>query len=289
MTACMSSADPFLLSGKQLIFLVGIPRSGTTWLQSMLAAHTAVGSAQESHLFNHYIGPLLQRWQENLQFDDGREGIGLPAYLTQQQFEHGLSQLVYHTLSQTDEFNNNTIFIEKTPDHLVHVDQIARLIPSSRFIYLQRNKYDVIESLLAAGNSWGQAWAPSNVVSAIRLVNSYQRRGLSALRHCPNGRVLRMSYERLRSNPRQELTRALQFIGAETNPEQVEALIHSHTPLKRYGEFAKRNGGLVKEPPEFRRKQKRKLSWLQRLLISLTCRDSSIAMPLVPCATSLEE
>ena len=43
------------------IFIVGVPRSGTTLVQSLLASHTAMTSFTESHFFrkNFSIVPLL--------------------------------------------------------------------------------------------------------------------------------------------------------------------------------------------------------------------------------------
>ena len=38
-----TSAEP------RLVFLVGLPRSGTTWLQKLLGNHPQIGTAQESH------------------------------------------------------------------------------------------------------------------------------------------------------------------------------------------------------------------------------------------------
>ncbi|MEQ8960988.1 MAG: sulfotransferase [Coleofasciculus sp. C2-GNP5-27] len=40
---------------KERIFLVGCPRSGTTLLQSLLAAHPQIASFPESHFFRHLI------------------------------------------------------------------------------------------------------------------------------------------------------------------------------------------------------------------------------------------
>ena len=45
---------------KQRIFLVGCPRSGTTLLQSLLAAHPDITSFPESHFFRHLIDN--RRW-----------------------------------------------------------------------------------------------------------------------------------------------------------------------------------------------------------------------------------
>ena len=42
------------------IFIVGVPRSGTTLLQSLLAAHSELTSFTESHFFSRYFSLSLQ-------------------------------------------------------------------------------------------------------------------------------------------------------------------------------------------------------------------------------------
>jgi hypothetical protein len=46
--------------GHNLVFLIGCPRSGTTWLQRLLASHPQVRTVQETFLFPRYISPQLR-------------------------------------------------------------------------------------------------------------------------------------------------------------------------------------------------------------------------------------
>ena len=50
----------------RLVLLVGAPRSGTTWLQSMLGAHPAAATPQETDLFSRYVTPLADAWSWQL-------------------------------------------------------------------------------------------------------------------------------------------------------------------------------------------------------------------------------
>src|SRR5438876_565526 len=49
------SAPPMALADLDIVFVVGAPRSGTTWLQTMLAAHPEVASPQETYIFSAYV------------------------------------------------------------------------------------------------------------------------------------------------------------------------------------------------------------------------------------------
>lgn len=51
-----------VLCGKQLTFLVGAPRSGTTWIQLLLSRSPLVAAAQETDLFNIYLRPIVDEW-----------------------------------------------------------------------------------------------------------------------------------------------------------------------------------------------------------------------------------
>src|SRR4051794_20996297 len=44
------------------IFIVGPARSGTSWLQTMLAEHPDIGSPPETGLFIDFLGPVQRAW-----------------------------------------------------------------------------------------------------------------------------------------------------------------------------------------------------------------------------------
>ena len=64
----------------QRIFVVGVPRSGTTLLQSLLAGHSALTSFTESHFFDrHYSHRDQADWDLPERWLDARQGIDLGA------------------------------------------------------------------------------------------------------------------------------------------------------------------------------------------------------------------
>ena len=70
-------------TGHNMVFIVGAPRSGTTWLQRLLATHPRIRTGQESKLFRWYIAPQLRMWamettrERNRETANGRGGTGL--------------------------------------------------------------------------------------------------------------------------------------------------------------------------------------------------------------------
>jgi len=47
---------------KEFLFIVGSPRSGTTWLQLMLGSHPSVCATAELTLYDKYLAPWLDAW-----------------------------------------------------------------------------------------------------------------------------------------------------------------------------------------------------------------------------------
>jgi hypothetical protein len=256
-----------------MLFLVGVPRSGTTWLQTMLGNHPRICTAQESHIFTHVLGPILDNWAHMLDFDDGRGGIGLPAYLTESEMLQVSKRFAYEVFSSVEGFYQSEVFVEKTPDHILRISEISKIIPSARFVLISREPRDVVESLLAASRGWGHRWAPRSTLRAARLVSRYTRAGIAGLNAVPESSWIAIRYENLRANPGSELERVLRFADLDYTEEELDMMLKKRPELRRHGEFARLSGEAVIEPKGFRRERKERLSLAQKALVELLCRE----------------
>lgn len=273
----------------QLVFLVGLPRSGTTWLQKLLGNHPDVGTAQESHLFNHFLGKQIESWDHMMEFEDGRGGIGIPAYQRESEFFDMMHRQVRDVLGKCDEYTKGSVFLEKTPDHIRHILDIQRVVPEARIILMLREPADIIESMLSAGSGWGRHWAPGSVVSAIRLCYYFSRKANEDYARADRSKIHTVRYENLRKDPDSVIQELLQFMQLDASNESIETMKNSKFELHRYGEFAERSGSTIVEEPEgFARKKKGKLNVIQRLLIKATIGRESFFSDVEESKTSLK-
>ena len=255
----------------ELVFLVGLPRSGTTWLQKLLGNHPDIGTAQESHLFNHFLGSQITAWDHMMAFEDGRGGIGVPAYQKEGEFLDMLHRQVRDVLASSDEYAKGSVFVEKTPDHIRHILDIQRVLPESRIVLMMREPADIIESMLSAGSGWGRHWAPGSIVSAIRLCYYFSRKANADYKLADQSKIHIVRYEDLRADTSSVLKTLLQFLDVCSEDNSIELMQNSKFELHRYGEFAQNAGSTVVEEPEgFARKKKGKLNIFQRLIIKAT-------------------
>src|ERR671933_387616 len=123
--------------GQRLVCIVGCPRSGTTWLQRLLAGHPNVRTGQESDVFDIYLGPQLRAWRRELDPDSsGRGGVGLACYFDDAGFTRALRRYAVDLLEpMLGGLGPDDLFVEKTPSHALYIPEILELFPQTRFIH----------------------------------------------------------------------------------------------------------------------------------------------------------
>ena len=244
--------------GANIAFLLGPPRSGTTWLQKVLACHPDVCTIQETHLFDSFIGPALRTYHNYLTNPSGRGGTGLPACFTIDEMHELMREIFYRAIEQAEGYDSAKLFLEKTPAHALVLDRIYEIFPKTKLIYMVRDPRDVVASLIAAGRSWGRNWAPRDIFSGARV---WRRHVVSSERHMkrvPEVQKLTVRYEDFLAASQAELTRILGFLELDIRPEELRRQIEGARQFRipKYGEFAKITGTYVEDPSDFVRKGK---------------------------------
>lgn len=204
-SAYMSRTDS-LLAGR-LIFVVGARRSGTYWVQRILAAHPEVASVpSESHLFSHGIAPLFERFRHTRP-DVG--GIG-STYIDRDVLLDAGRRFCDRVLGESLE-PGKKFLVERTPLHVLHLGLMASLYPDGRFVHVVRDGRDVARSLLA--NEWG----PRRIDEAAR---EWARCARAGLRDAPDGTV-EVRYEDLLADPDRGVRRLYEGLRLPATPDAL--------------------------------------------------------------------
>ena len=147
-----------LIDSKKLIFIVGCPRSGTTYLQSLISKHKNIVSFPETHFFscfknskkNNYIN-LDERRKLKEILTTKLEGVinekNIHSIL-KETISESFSNLIYFLIKyfKIKIKNSDTFFLEKTPLHFLKIDLIKRIFPKCKIIFIYRNPHKVIVS-----------------------------------------------------------------------------------------------------------------------------------------------
>ncbi len=217
------------------VFVVGVPRSGTTLLQSFLAAHPATTSFTESHVFSRCFGlarpfgfPVLlrdpaPRLREFLE-ENGVDGHAAEALLGPvQRRAHAALPLrtraearrILRLFDAVAAARGRATWIEKTPRHLRYVpflDRLSNAERPTRFVHVIRRGADVVGSLRKASRHWSR---PYDLEDCVRRWNADVAFSAGRL-GSPHDHFV--TYEDLTESPEPTLRRLLQQLGLPWDP-----------------------------------------------------------------------
>ena len=124
------------------IFIIGLPRSGSTLLESVLtSSNEGVKTCAESHVINmailEQIGPKI--YTKN--FDSSK----FIFEINQMKLENSVLQR-YKNFNVTNK-NLNFIFVDKSLENFFNIDVIIKIFPNARFLHTFRDPIDSIISI----------------------------------------------------------------------------------------------------------------------------------------------
>ncbi|MEM7466142.1 MAG: sulfotransferase [Pseudomonadota bacterium] len=131
------SALPLPETGRQPLFIVGMPRSGTTLLEKSIASRSIAPCGEVD-----YFGPAIHRHANFLgEFRNDSSKENAPNEFLNSLKQGFENRIAYAITEET------SIFIDKTPDNFKFYDLISALYPNALFIHCLRHPLDVCISI----------------------------------------------------------------------------------------------------------------------------------------------
>ncbi len=206
-----AASDPG--DGPMPIFIVGLPRSGTTLLERILGTHSMVASAGELADL-----PKQLRWTADLHGHAILDEALLTATDTLD-----FAELGRRYLQQTQwRAQGRRCFVDKLPPNWMLIGHIRRALPRARVLHLVREPMDVCFSNFRA--LFGGAYAYSYSLESLAHHHGLYRRTMSHWRETFPGLVLDVRYERLVADPETVCREVLGFCGL---PFEAACLDHT--------------------------------------------------------------
>ncbi|WP_339669578.1 sulfotransferase [Dasania marina] len=186
------------------IFIVGLPRSGSTLLEQILATHSQVDGTKE---LGHIIG-LARRLGGKKKHKDVSRYPEVLAELSAEQ----LSELGEEYIKQTAiQRGAAPFFIDKMPNNFLHIGLIKLILPNAKIIDARRHPmasgFSGYKQLFAKGQAF--TYSQANIG---RYYGSY----VDVMDHWDRvlpGKVLRVQYEEVVADIEQQVRRILDFCG----------------------------------------------------------------------------
>ncbi len=205
----------------KIVFLVGMPRSGTTWLQLLLSQSAQVATANETHLFSHYTRSLFQAWAH---FQGNPRNVGLHGLMGEEDFIAKVKNFTDAILHLIEEKKPGaSVVLEKTPAHAWAWKDILKVYPDAHFIHLIRDPRAVVASLRAAGRDWGKNWASTSVVENAELWLRVV--GFARPIQEQTSRYLEVRYEDLMAQPAESIAALFDWLGISESNEVCRSFV----------------------------------------------------------------
>ena len=128
------------------IFILGMPRSGTSLLEQMLSSHSKIHGLGEKGILQNIV-----------------EGINYPSDINDFNVEHLITlRNLYINRSKNLIPGDKTIITDKLPHNFLYIGLIKQLLPESKIIHIQRNKMDncfsIYSKLFVGKMDWHFDW-----------------------------------------------------------------------------------------------------------------------------------
>jgi len=200
----------------RMIFILGLPRSGTTLVEQILAAHPEVVSAGETNLIARSILKATGRNAPN----DRLTGDVLSEVLLShpQAIRQNYLSNIKH-LSPDAKYT-----VEKQPLNTAFFPILLKAFPDARFIFIERDAmataYSMFKQLFA------QAYFSSNRLTDLNIYLTTHRDMMDSWRKQFPERIIEASYEALVSDPTRAITALLESLNIADHPNVYEHHIH---------------------------------------------------------------
>lgn len=219
---------------RQVFFIVGCQKSGTTWVQKLLNAHPQVACHGESHFCDTLakLLPAFMKKYNDLQSETGR--IEPALLLSTDDLQSTMKVLFDRLLARYIEITDGNVDAivavgDKTPEHANAMPFLRGMYPTCRFIHVIRDGRDAAVSGWAHLQRQNKTGRFSNLAEYVDYFA--QRHWLPYVtnaRTCGaplGGDYLEVRYEDLHEHPMRTTTALLTLLGVESDEQTVQRCV----------------------------------------------------------------
>jgi hypothetical protein len=235
---------------KTLYFVIGTPKSGTTWLQQLLDSHREISCRGEDDYFvvAKEIAEFLNRYNQSAERINQIERLSRNAAdsrfctFTQADLPLLLEMAVRNLIARATYTDGCKIIGTKFPNFTQFADVFDPALGRPRYLHIVRDPRDVLVSayyfnLLRDKDTMEKIGGLASYMrQAIPFLEGQLRATLNFMNDGGGDRVLTVRYHELHQKPLASLAEAFTFLGADASEASVQAAVDA-------ANFAKVNGG----------------------------------------------
>ena len=201
-TSSINESSLNITSTKRPIFILGMPRSGTSLVEQIISSHKSVYGAGELNTLSEIFFPILENIVSN---EKDKNTISKQSILL-------IREKYLDSLSLLN--SNASIITDKAPSNFRLIGLIFSIFPDAKIIHLKRNPIATCWSIYNRnwnGNGYGFSYSLDDLVSYYKLyaelMNFWHKKF--------PGKIYDMSYEDLTNNQEEETKKLIKYCELE--------------------------------------------------------------------------
>ncbi len=183
-------------ASRNAVFIVGMPRSGTTLLEQMLDRHPDIRGRGETNLLAHFVQQLSKAGMVTL----AQRNEMSDEFWTQLRLEGP----------------ENGIYIDKNPLNFRYLDALFELFPTAKVLHVRRDGRDSCLSCYFQLFQHEDTAFSSNLEHLVDFYSGYRRMMAHWEKQYPH-KIQQVNYDKLVNSSGEELKRVLRFLGVDWN------------------------------------------------------------------------
>ncbi len=206
----------------RVIFLLSVPRSGSTLLQRILGAHHEIETVSEPWLLLP-LAYMLKKRGCFAEYEHHTMTVALEDLIRElprgrEDFLEELRTFVLRIYAKSSG-GKSAYFLDKTPKYYLIIDEIAEIFPDAKFVFLWRNPLAIVASIMRTfqGGKWNLYQAKADLFSGIEnLAKAYRRL---------DGRAIGVRFEDLIDKPAPTVEKLHRYLELDYEPETLQAFV----------------------------------------------------------------
>ena len=194
------------------IFIIGMPRSGTTLVESIISSHPEVYGAGELHYMNDIAINIVQKCPENL------DGVTLGDLLTIDEAKRFAESYIHSSAKLA---NGARFVTDKMPHNFQHIGLIKMFYPEAKIIHCLRNPIDVCLSIYFNNFNTAHTYA-TDLDELSEYYRSFYNEILQHWQDTFDDPYLTVNYEDLVSNQEEMTRKIVRYCGLDWADECLQ-------------------------------------------------------------------
>jgi len=192
---------------REPIFIVGMPRSGTTLVEQIISSHSSVYGAGELEFITQIVGNILNSLSS-------KENINIDKDI--------LSDIRNRYMERVDRLNfTEKIFTDKMPHNFIYIGFILSAFPNAKIVHLERDPMAVCWSMYKL-NFPAQDLGYSNDFDTLAEFYYMHEDMMKFWREIYPNKIYDISYEKLTTNQEDESRNLLEYCGLKWEDRCLE-------------------------------------------------------------------